>query len=123
MTSYRHPDYDVGLDLALSNFRSIAGTAFDVTVVFSKIKRRFPSMMIIPEGNNFPDLSSIATAWLWSENCPDMPEGTTVKITVGEPCDPMLTPEEQTSLAAHNGLSIKGVVTRNRNTEKLQEQQ
>jgi len=55
---------------------------------------------------------------MWSEDCPGMQEGTHVNIMFGEPCGLMLTLEQHTSLAAHSGLGIEGIVTRNWNTDQ-----
>ena len=116
MTSYRHPDYEIELDISLPNFRDIAGTSFETTVDFNKKQQNLESMMIIPETNQFPDISKKANAWLWSGNCIDIPEGAHVKIIVGKPCDPMLTPEEKKALLTEIGLRLEGVVVKNRNS-------
>jgi hypothetical protein len=118
MTSRTHPDYNVELDLARSDFQNIAGVALSVFAVFGKIQLRISCTLIIPEGINSPDISSMTGAWLWTEGCPDIPEGTPVNITVGEACDPMLTPEEHISLATYSGLCIEGIVTRKWDTEQ-----
>ncbi|BHH83647.1 hypothetical protein [Desulforhopalus sp. 52FAK] len=118
MTTYSPPDYNVALEIAFSDFRCIVGVGFDVTIVHSKNKRHIPGMLIIPEVNDFPEASSTATAWLWLDDCPNMLEGTRIKITVGEPCDPMLSPEKHTAMANHTGLGIGALVIRNWNTEQ-----
>ena len=114
MTSYRHPDYEIKFDISLADFRSIAGIAFEATVEFNKENQNFQSMLIVFE-DQLADISQKANAWMWSDDCIDKPEGTHVKITVGEPCDPMLSPEEHNKLSVHLGLQFEGTVTRNWN--------
>jgi hypothetical protein len=89
-----------------------------VIVLFGKKQRPIQGMLIIPAGNDYPDRSSIATPWLWSEGYPGMPVGTQVTIIVGDPCDPMLTQQEDMALKHITGLTLKGVVEKNWNTSQ-----
>ena len=73
-------------------------------------------MLIVPKGNGFSESGPCATAWLWSKDCSDAPADTKVTVTLGESCDPMLTPEEQQILITQEGLTLEGVITRNWNT-------
>ena len=117
MTQYRHPDYDIGLYISLSDFHAIAGVAFRTTIIFGENHQQVPGMLIIPQGNGFPEATSTATAWLWAEDHPDSPVETKVGITIGKPYDPMLTPEEHLTLSDHSGLTLEGVITKNWDTE------
>ena len=116
MTSYRQPDYDIDLRMSLSNFHAIAGVAFDATIAFGENLQKIQGMLIVPNGYGFSEESSGATAWLWSEDCSDAPTDAKVTVTLGEPCDPMLTQEDQRVLMAQEGLTLEGVVSRNWNT-------
>ena len=116
MTSYRQPDYDIDLRMSLPNFHAIAGVAFDATITFGDNLQKTEGMLIVPNGNDFSDSISGTTAWLWSEDCNDAPADTKVTVTLVEPCDPMLTLEDQLVLKAKEGLTLEGVVARNRNT-------
>jgi hypothetical protein len=117
MTSHQHPDYDVGLRMSLGDFHAIAGIAFSASVIFSRNNQQVSGMIIVPQGNEFPDSSALATAWLWSGDHTDAPVKMNVSIVLGEPCDPMLEPEKRSNLATHSGLTLEGVITRNWNTE------
>ncbi|MBT8050229.1 MAG: hypothetical protein KJN61_07460 [Gammaproteobacteria bacterium] len=114
MTSYREPDYDVGIRVTPTVFQAIAGIAFDVSVTIGEDQHNVSGMLIIPQGNDYPETSSSATAWLWSEDSISASVDTVVTITLGEPCDPMLLPEEESALAIHTGTFLEGVIKRKR---------
>ena len=116
MTSYRQPDYDIDLSMSLSNFRAISGVAFDATIAFGENRQKIQGMLIVPTGDGFSEESSGATAWFWSGDDRNEPAETEVTVTLGEPCDPMLTQEDQRVLMTQEGLTLEGVVTRNWNT-------
>ena len=116
MTSYQPPDYDVEVQISQIDFRAIAGTAIDVSIAFTENMQRYSGMLIVPQGNEFLETSQTANAWLWCEGYTDGSAGTKVNITLGLPCDPVLTPEENAALATLSGLIIEGFITRNWNT-------
>ena len=57
MTSNRHPDYDLALAIELSAFHLLSGTGFSVSVAFGQEAERERGMVIIPQGNKFPEVS------------------------------------------------------------------
>jgi hypothetical protein len=118
MTSHRHPDYDLDLQLGESVFKSIAGTELAVTAFFARQSNGFQCMLIVPSRNLFPESTSTASAWLWSEDCVDMPPGTGVDLKINASCDSVLPDERSKALSARTGLHIQGVIVRNWKTDR-----
>jgi hypothetical protein len=117
MTTYRHPDYSVALVIELGEFRQVSGTSLNVSVAFGGQRERVGAMLIIPEGNEFPDLSKTCEAWLWSDAYTDMDIGTEVAIQIIGTSDPMLMTQKHEELLPHLGSHLKGKITRNWNAE------
>jgi hypothetical protein len=111
MTSYREPDYDLALELTRNEFKKIAGFAYTVRVSFGDRRGRFSGMVIVPHAQGFPRKSQPAEAWLWVENNRSSPVCTRVRITIGDPCNPMFFHLFE-ELSAHTGLRLSGVITR-----------
>jgi hypothetical protein len=57
MTSYEQPNYDVSLRMSITDFSTIAGIAFDVMITFNDDQEQFSGMLIVPQGNDFPESS------------------------------------------------------------------
>ncbi|MCK5802897.1 MAG: hypothetical protein KAI66_08695 [Lentisphaeria bacterium] len=55
--SYTSPGYCLKIEISPSDFRLLSGIAFDVSVVFGDDCQALEGMLIIPEGNGFPDVS------------------------------------------------------------------
>ena len=117
MTQYRQPNYDVKLSMSHRDFYNISGSAFDVIVSFRNHHHRTTGMLIVSRGNDFCKSNPIATAWLWTANYKSAPVDTQLTIPLGNVCEPMVPEEVISVLGCHNGLTLKGVVTRNWNTD------
>ena len=118
MTQYRHPDYDIALVVELSEFRQVSGTSLDVSVAFGQQTQHVLGMLILPEGNEFPEVSETCKAWLWLDECTDMDPGTEVDVQIIRPCGPMLTSQEHKQLLPRLGTHLRGNITRNWNAEQ-----
>jgi hypothetical protein len=117
VTSYRHPDYDLALSIELSTFHLLSGTAFSVSVAFGQETERAPGMVIIPQGNKFPEVSDSCEAWLWMDDRTDLAPRTKVDIQIIRPDDPMLTPDQSEKLLPYLGTHLMGTITRNWNSK------
>lgn len=117
MTSYRHPDYDVDLNISVAIFNAIAGLAHDVTVSFGENENQVSGMLIVPQRSSISESSPSADAWLWLEDRHIIPVETLVRIILGEPCDPMLSQEDNAQLASNKGLCLNGLVRVNWNAD------
>ena len=110
MTTRMAPDYYLELDLSLKEFQAIRGAAFAVKVEYRE-NRHINGELIIPEFNDFPEVSKRVKAWLWLDEQVKLEPGAEIKIILREPSECMITEQEYNKLLTHQGLTIKGFVS------------
>ena len=98
MTSFRPPDFDVSLSIPEQDFQAIGGIAFTAKIRFAMDHSPSSGMLLIPQGGQPLAQSGKVRGWLWCRNADSVGEGTEVAITLGRPCDPMLTGEDESLL-------------------------
>ena len=115
MTSYLPPDYDLALEITPEDAQKIAGIAFTCGIdLEGQGSQR--GMVIVPEGRGVARIGQTTEAYLWADKNLCSPVGTSLRITIGDPCDPLFLRQFQT-LAAHKGLAFAGVITRIRTSD------
>ncbi|MDY0297461.1 MAG: hypothetical protein RB296_09100 [Acidobacteriota bacterium] len=110
MTTRIAPDYHLELILTPMEFQSIRGNAFCVDVVFEG-SVPISGELLIPEFNDFPELSKRVKAWLWLNEPVELEPGGEIKTILREPSEYAITEQQYNDLLAHQGLTIKGFVS------------
>ena len=93
MTTYRHPDYDIEINISPKIFRALRGRSSSV-IVLTKVSGDKRGMLIIPEGQEDTADSKIVIGWLWIDDQPDLSIGDKVVLAIVEFCDEEIVVDE-----------------------------
>ena len=114
MTSLCSPDYNISVNLEMAEFHQLSGISLDVEIEFGKNKKRINGMMIIPEGNTFPEITDTCEAWLWlDDKLFQVNPGTEIEIKIVKCCDFNISPNELNRIIQYYGDIISGTLGKN----------